>query len=144
MAIETALNRKTPWHLWVCGGLAMLWYFAGAFTILMAQAGKWPGMRPDELAYYAAQPRWFVLSTNLVLANAIAGSLALLMRRRSAVWFYAITLVLLLANNLYELANGSSRAYANRGAMIATIAIVIIAVLLLRYARGMRRRGLLR
>lgn len=32
-------RRKTPWHVWVVGALALLWNGAGAYTIMMAQVG---------------------------------------------------------------------------------------------------------
>jgi hypothetical protein len=35
-------QRGTPWHVWVVGALALLWNGAGAYTIMMARAGRLP------------------------------------------------------------------------------------------------------
>ena len=52
-------------------------------------------LRPDELAYYAAQPLWFVVVTDIALAAAIGAALGLLFRTRAAVWMYALSLGLI-------------------------------------------------
>ena len=55
----------------VVGALALLWNGAGAYTIMMAQAGKLADISAEEAAYYAAQaihkpvttwPDWLVLN----------------------------------------------------------------------------------
>jgi len=53
-------ERKAPWHLWLVAIVALLWNGAGAYTIMMAQAGRLYDLEPGEAAYYAAQPVWFV------------------------------------------------------------------------------------
>jgi hypothetical protein len=75
---------KAPWHLWFIGILALLWNASGAYTILMAQAGKLTGLSLEEAAYYAAQPQWFVVVTEIALFGAIAAAIALLMRSRAS------------------------------------------------------------
>ena len=51
-----AAGRTTPWHVWAVGVLALLWNAAGAYTIMMAQAGRLADISQEEAAYYAAQP----------------------------------------------------------------------------------------
>jgi hypothetical protein len=135
---------RTPWHLWVVGLLSLLWYAAGAYTIQMAQLGRLPHLSPDEIAYYAAKPVWLVAITAISTYGSALASAFLLLRSRAAVWLFAIALVFILLNNGIELANGTSRAFANTGASIATVVIVLIAVLALLYAHWMRKRGVLR
>jgi hypothetical protein len=106
---------KAPWHLWFIGILALLWNASGAYTILMAQAGKLTGLSLEEAAYYAAQPQWFVVVTEIALFGAIAAAIALLMRSRFAVHLFALSL-----------------------------ACIVIAVLELAYARAMKRGRVLR
>ena len=137
-------KRKAPWHLWVVGVLALLWYASGAFTIGMAQAGRLPDISADEAAYYAAQPLWFVLLTDVALLSAVAGAAALLLRRRAAVWLFVVSLVAIVATNIYDLASGTSRALANDGAMILTAVIAVTAVLMLVYARAMAKNDALK
>ena len=136
-------ERKTPWHLWAVAILALLWNAAGAYTIMMAQAGTLADLKPEEAAYYAAQPIWFVIATDISLLAAIAGAVALLLRSRTAAWLFSLSLVSIVVTNVYDLAAGTSRTLANQTAAIVTVGIVAIAIVELAYARAMRKRGVL-
>lgn len=145
MSQPTAKTKvRTPWHLWAVGILSLLWYAAGAYTIQMAQLGRLPHLSADEIAYYAAKPVWLVAITAISTYGSALGSAFLLLRSRAAVWLFAIALAFILLNNGIELANGTSRAFANNGATIATVVIVLIAFAILLYARAMSRRQVLR
>ena len=137
-------SPKAPWHLWPVGVLALLWNAAGAYTIMTAQAGRLAGVAPDEAAYYAAQPTWFVVVTDVALIAAIAAAAALLLRSRLAVPLFGISLAAIAVTAAYDLAAGTSRMYANQAALIVTIVIWLLAVLQLLYAMAMRKRGVLR
>ncbi len=131
---------KTPWHLWTVAILTLLWNGSGAYVILMAQRGLLPNLTPDEIAYYAAQPLWFQLTTDVALFAPIAGAIALLLRSKHAAWLFWVSTVTVCAQNLYDLVAGSSRALANTGAMVATSLIVILAILQLVYTLAQRKR----
>lgn len=143
-AMDGGAHPKAPWHLWMAGILALLWNASGAYTIFSAQAGRLPGLSPDEAAYYAAQAPWFVAVTDIALLSAIAGAIALLLRNRWAVWLFALSLAAVLCTGIYDLAAGTSRMLANQGAMIVTIFIWVLAALQLAYSWWMRNRGVLR
>ena len=140
---SATVGRKTPWHVWVVGVLTLLWDGAGAYTIMMAQAGGLPDLTPDEAVYYAAQPLWFVVATDVALLGAIAAGVALLVRSRMAVGLFAVSLVAILVTNIYDLAAGASRALVSQGALIVTAIIVVLAILQLVYARAMQKRAVL-
>src|SRR5690349_9603455 len=118
---------KTPWHFWVIGALAALWYISGAVTIQLAELGQLPDLKPDEAAYYAAKPMWLSIATGIGTYGSVLASILLLMRKRLAVMVFAIALVLILLNNAYELSNGTSRVYANDLAAMVTGIIAVIA-----------------
>lgn len=144
MSAILAPDRATPWHLWVVGILALLWNGSGAYTILMAQAGRLSDVGPEEAAYYAGQPLWLVISTDIALFAGIAAALALLLRSRTAVWLFGLALVLIMANDIYDLAAGTSLILVARNWLILTLVIVAIAILEFVYAWTMRRRMVLR
>ena len=131
---------KTPWHLWVVAVAAFLWNAAGAYTIMMAQAGRLYDLEPGERAYYAAQPLWFVILTDMSLIAAVAAAIALLLRRTAAVQLFAFSFAAILITNGYELAAGTSRMLATRAAFIITILIGLIALFEMAYAWVMKRR----
>jgi sec-independent protein translocase protein TatC len=142
-AMTTIPQRKTPWHVWVVGILALLWNASGAYTIMMAQAGRLTNVSADEAAYYAAQPLWFAIATDIALVSAIAAAVALLLRSRAAVWLLALSMLAILGTNAYDLGAGTSRVLGNRGALIVTSIIVVLAALQLVYAWAMKRRAVL-
>jgi hypothetical protein len=144
--VSSALTpeRKAPWHFWVVAVLALLWNGAGAWTIMMAQAGRLYDLEPGERAYYAAQPVWFVVLTDLALVAAIAAALALLFRRKMAIWLFALSLGAIFITNGYEFVAATSRALLSRAALIVTVIIILIAILELAYAWAMKRRMVLK
>ena len=137
-------ERKAPWHLWLVAIVALLWNGAGAYTIMMAQAGRLYDLEPGEAAYYAAQPVWFVVLTDVALVASLAAALALLLRKRMAVWLFGLSLAAIVITNSYEFAAGTSRALLSRAALIVTVIIALIAIFELAYAGGMKRRAVLK
>jgi hypothetical protein len=125
-------ERKAPWHLWLVAIVALLWNGAGAYTIMMAQAGRLYDLEPGEAAYYAAQPVWFVVLTDVALVAALAAAL------------FALSLTAIVITNSYEFAAGTSRALLSRAALTVTVIIVLIAMFELAYAGGMKRRAVLK
>ncbi len=141
-AISTPV-RNRPWHLWVVAILTFLWNGSGAYTILMAQAGRLSNVDAQETAYYAVQPTWVVIATDIALFLPLVAAMALLLRSRSAVWLFALSAIVIVVNNAYDVAAGTSLALADRGWLILTAVIVVIAILQLAYAWAMRNRGVL-
>ena len=137
-------DRKAPWHLWTVGILTLLWNGSGAFTIMMAQAGKLANLSADEAAYYASQPTWLVILVDVAVIAPVLGGIALLLRSRFAVLLFAIGLATVICADIYDLAAGTSRSLVNPAAMIVTAVILVIAILQLWYSRAMRSRGVLR
>ena len=143
MSTTSAPLRKTPWHLWAVAVLTLLWNGSGAYTILLAQAGGLRDNEPAVAAYYAAQPAWFVIATDVALFSPLAGAVALLLRSRMAVGLFAISLIAVVLNDAYDVGSGASLALTDRGWLILTVVIAAIAALQLAYAWAMRKRGVL-
>ena len=126
------------------GILTLLWNGSGAYTIMMAQGGRLANINADEAAYYAAQPLWFVIVTDIALAASVAAGVAVLLRRRAAVWLFAVSLSAIVVTNAYDLAAGTSRTLVSQGALVVTLIIATIAVLQLLYSWTMQRRSVLK
>jgi hypothetical protein len=139
MLTTSAPIRRRPWHLWATAILTLLWNGSGAFTIMMAQAGKLPDVDAKEAAFYAAQPMWFVITTDIALLLPLAAAVALLRRSRIAVWLFALGLIVFVVNNAYDIAAGTSLVLMDRGWLISTATIAVIAVLQLAYAWTMKK-----
>ena len=87
---------------------------------------------------------WAVVSTDTALFCAVAAGFALLLRRRAALWLFAISLISILLSNAFELLAGVSQMLVSQDAIILTVTVVIIATLQLVYSWAMSRRGVLK
>jgi hypothetical protein len=144
MSTPSISVRGRRWHLWGVAILTLLWNGSGAVTILMAQAGGLADMDAEEAAYYAAQPSWFVVATDIALFAPLVGAVALLLRSGTATWFFALSLIAILFNDAYDLLAGTSLALRQRDWLILTVIIVLIAAGQFAYAYAMGKRGALR
>ena len=140
---EENISGNKPWHLWPTAIIAFLWYLSGTITIVLAQLGKLGNIDQAEAAYYAAQPMWFMLLTDVSLFSALAGSIFLMLRNKMAVNLFGISLTTIIITNLYDFAKGTSRALDNTGALVVTLIVIVIAVLLLLYTRALEKKNIL-
>ena len=143
MATEHEI-QKAPWHLWIVGTIAFLWYVMGAATIQMAQLAMLPGLDAGEIAYYAAKPIWLVAATAIGTYGSVLGSVLLLMRRRAADPVFGLSLGGIMIGNIVEILNGTSRAFANDGAALVTLIVAVVGLAVWSYAYAMVRNGVLR
>lgn len=139
-----AAAPKTPWHAWLVGVLSLLWNASGAWVFVQAQSGAAMDMDAREIAYYAAQPEWFVALTDVAFAAAIFAAIALLMRHRWAVPLYGLSLAAIVVTSAVEIAQGTALLLQGRDWLILSCVTTGLAVLQLLYAIRMKKRGVLR
>lgn len=150
MADMTTPAAKAPWHLWTVGVLSLLWNAMGALDFTMTQAHNEAWMKqftPEQLAYFYGFPAWIVLAWGVATWGGVVGSVLLLLRQKLAVQVnlavvagMAVTFVhnFVLTDGLKVMGG------EGKGPLVFTAVIVLIGVLLLVYARAMRKRGVLR
>ena len=149
MADTTASSAKTPWHLWLVGVLLTSWNLMGALDFTMTQMKAEAVMKaltPEQLAYLNGFPSWAVAFWGLGTWGALLGSLLLLLRRGFAVTLFGASIVGAVVTDIYSyiLTDSLKVMHGGPGALVFSAFILVVAVLLLVYARAMRRRGVLR
>lgn len=144
------MTVKTPWHLWVIGVVSLLWNAFGGYDFIMTNTQgeaymRASGMTQPMIDYFMAMPTWMYVPWTLGVWGAVAGSILLLLRSRWTVWAWALSLVGAVVSLGYGLMNPMP-GLPPEMAMMKWMpwAIVVIAALLLLYARAMRRKGILR
>ena len=137
-------QAKAPWHLWVVGGLSLVWNVLGALTIIMAQTGSAMDMDANEIAYYAAQPGWFRAVTDVVLISAVLAAVALLMRSRWAVHLYALSVAGFVVAAAYDAYQGTALFLDSQEWLVLECVTFALSLLQLFYALAMKSRGVLR
>lgn len=135
--------RPTPWHLWLVGGLSLLWNAFGGFDWTMSHVQgdayfRQAGMSEAAIAAFHAYPSWMQLFWALGVWGAVIGSVLLLLRNRWAAPVLAASLIGAAMNLLYA-------AVLAKPPHLDPISVVIalVAALLAQYARAMKRRGVL-
>ena len=146
---DTTQSAKSPWHLWVVGAVSLLWNAMGVLDFTMTQTRNEAYLKqctPEQLAYVYDVPFWVLLTWGVGTWGSGLGSLLLLLRNGLAVpLFFAsfIGMVFTFTYN-YVFSDWLKVMGGGVGNLIFSGVIFVIALLLLVYARAMRRRGALR
>lgn len=144
----TQTGPKTPWHLWVIGILALLWNSFGALDFAATNMapqdwlGAAMGYNEDQIAYFLSLSWWENLMWGVGTWGALLGTIALLLRRRLAVWLLLASLI--GASVYFVNAKFFSTFPEGLDPGFFPYVIVGIAAALLVYAIRMKRSGVLR
>ena len=150
MADATTLAIKTPWHLWVVGIVSLLWNSVGAMDFTLTQMKNEAYLKaftPEQLAYFTGFPLWAVIFWGLGTWGGFLGSMVLLFRRSLAVCCFVTSLVGMVVTDIYcYLLSDGLKVMGGKaaGTAIFSAVIFVVGVLLLVYARAMRKSGGLR
>jgi hypothetical protein len=145
-----AVGTKTPWHLWLVGGLSLLWNGFGGFDFTMSVTqgeAYWraSGMSQPMIDYFNAMPVWMYLPWVVGVWGAVIGSVLLLLRNKLAVPVFGASLLGAIGNLVYGKLNPMPPLPPEMAAMsFMPWVIVAIAALLLWYAFAMAKKGVLR
>jgi hypothetical protein len=142
---ELAASRApTPWHLWVVGGVTLLFNSMGIISYLSTKLGKLAemGMTPDQIAFMNAYPAWISAFWALGVWAAFAGSALLLARSKWTVAAMTVAMIGLIGTTIGNYAVLDVPAAMQAPAL--DVAIWGVTLFLLFYARAMATRGVLR
>lgn len=140
---------KTPWHLWLVGGVSLLWNAGGAFDFVMTQTRNQDylaAFTPEQINYFTNFPAWVNATWAIAVFGAVLGSIMLLLRKGWAerlFWLSLVTFVL-TGLHIYVLSEVSAIEMMGMFGAIFSLAIFVVTVALGFYARWMRHRGILR
>ena len=142
-----APRPKTPVHLWIVAVLAILWHLMAVFDYLATELRLESYMSQftqEQLDYFYGFPSWVVAAWAIAVWGGLLASIALLIRRKWAVWLFALSLVGLALTTLYNFVLSDGAAIMGAGAAMFTAVIWIIAIALLLYAWRQAANGVLR
>ena len=134
---------RAPLHLWVIGLMLVLWNGLGVALAIAAQTARMPSVDPEISAYFDNQPLWFVLLADLGPFAGLAGAVALLLRSRTAVWFFVAQVAVTGLANGYELLAGSSLLLTSAESRTASVVLAAFIAAEIAYAWFLARRQVL-
>jgi len=139
-------GRKAPIHFWIVVILSLLWNAIGAFDYLASQLRLefyMSEFSEAQLAYFYGFPAWAVAAWAFGVWGSVAGSVGLLLRKKWAVWAFAVSLAGVVVNSIYTLMLTNGLEIMGEGSPIFTAIIWLVAIFLLVYAIAMKKRGIL-
>lgn len=137
---------RTPVHLWIVGVLAILWNFVGVFDYLATKLNLefyLSNFEPEMLEAVEAMPAWATATWALGVWGAFVGTVGLLLRKKWAVWAYAVSLGGLLMSNVYSFFLSNAAELMGESYPYMNGLIWVIAIFLLVYACAMSKKGVL-
>lgn len=137
---------RTPVHLWIVGVLALLWNVMGTFDYLATELKLdfyMSQFSEEQLAYFSGFPAWAVAGWAFGVWGALAGAVGLLLRRRWAVWAFAVSLAGLAVSSIYTLVVSSGVEVMGPSGAVFSAIIWAVAIFLLVYARAQAKRSVL-
>ena len=142
-------KTKTPWHLWLVGGLAVLWNAFGAVDYVLTEATpqtylRSMGLNDAQIAYTVALPDWMVAVWAIGVWAGLTAAIHLLVKRRWAVPLFAGSFVAILVSIVYQHVLTDSSAVMGPTAWTASVVVASSCAAFLAYSWVMKRRGILR
>jgi len=145
-AVADVERSSTPLHLWIVGVLALLWNAVGAFDYLATQVEFEPYMSQftaEQLAYFYGFPAWAVSCWAVAVWGAFFGSVALLLRKRWAVWCFGASLVGMAGSWVYSFGISDGARIMGTSGVVFSAVVAVVAVGLFVYARALEQRRIL-
>jgi hypothetical protein len=139
-------TAPTPVHLWIVGGLAVLWNLVGAYDYVMTQTRNEDYMAQfseAQLQYFYGFPAWLEFFWALAVWGSVAGSILLLMRRRWAVPVFLVSFVSMVITAVYNFVLSEGMEIMGTEGLVFSLVIFVVALGLWLYARAMAARGVL-
>lgn len=136
---------EAGWHIWLVGGLGVLWNGYGCFDFVMtvsrnkAYLAAYP---PEMVTYLFSMPWWMFGIWAVGVFGAFFGSVMLLLKRRDAVTLFAAAFVA----SFFSLVTGALDQNAPRmeGMEFFPWLVMVLGLGFLAYAYWQQRRGVLR
>lgn len=135
-----------PKHLWLVGVLSLLWNAVGAWDYLMTQtqnAAYMEAFTQPQLDFFYGLPVWVVALWATAVWGGVLGSLLLLARKRVATTVFLVSLVCAVVVAIQNFGLSSGLEVMGGGGAAFSVAILVVAFLLWRYAQKMVRQGVL-
>lgn len=146
---DALAEARTPIHLWIVGGLSLLWNSIGCidYTMTKTQNAIYTAeFTAEQRAYFDSFPWYESLFWALGVWGAIAGSILLLMRRRHAFTAFTISALGLAGSTVWQflISDVDVNALMPPEAQVMTVMIWAIALFLFVYSQWAVKRGWLK
>ena len=140
----TSNLEKPPIWFWIVSVVALIWNLVGVTAYLsdafmsVEDLGK---MTQDYRLLYESRPAWATGAYAIAVWGGTLGCIALLMRKKWAKIVLWISLIGILAQNVYQFFLSNTFEVVGSEAMFLPIMVIVIGVLLVWFAKSSERKG---
>ena len=125
----------------------LVWTCLGLFAFVMQSSqdlGALARTDPLQAKIWSEMPQWAWISYGLSVGAGFAGAIALLLRRKSAVWLAAICVIAVIMQFSYTFLMTDLLALKGWTTVLFPLFILVMAIAQLLYARSLHAKGALR
>lgn len=140
----TSNLKKPPIWFWIVSVVALIWNLVGVTAYLsdafmsVEDLGK---MTQEYRLLYESRPAWATGAYAIAVWGGTLGCIALLMRKKWAKIVLWISLIGILAQNVYQFFLSNTFEVVGSEAMFLPIMVIVIGVLLVWFAKSSERKG---
>ena len=140
---------KLHYTFWVIAGIGLAWNLIGLFAFYDAMTVTPEALATRyetdaELAFITGIPLWANVAYGVAVIGGVLGCIALLMRRRFAIYLFALSLGGVVVQNFYGFFVGDGMAVFGMGAIALPLIVVVIGVTLILYTMSASEKGWVR
>lgn len=139
--------KSTPWHLWLIGVLALLWFAMGCYDFVMTQTQNEAYMKyftDAQKNYFYGFPFWAVAVWAISVWGGLIASILLLMRKKLATPIYLASIIMYLLACVHNFLLTDGAELMGTVGLIMSVIILLISIALYFYSRAQTARGVLR
>jgi len=129
---------------WIIAVIAFIWNSIGVYFYLQQQYDTEVfrmQYTPDQLEMVYATPSWAIAAFAFAVFGGLFGSLTLLLRKKLATLLFAISLLGIIVQMIYNFLIINSMEVYGAGAAIMPIMVIIIAIFLFMYSKKATNKG---
>jgi hypothetical protein len=141
--MATTPNTRVPGWFWIVAVLALLWEAAGVASYLGQVYGA-TATDENQRRLIESTPAWVTGAYAIAVFSGLAGAVALLFRRRWAVALLTLSLIAALLQFGWVILFSEAARLLGSGALVLPIVVMVVAALLVAFARSAQRREWLR
>ena len=141
---QSGSDTSTPWHLWVVGGLLLIFNIPAVFGFIATVIRFEPYLSqfPEEaLAYYSEAPLWMYAMWGISAFGGFVGAILLLMRNKLVIPVFGAGWICSAIAGVYSFVNPAP---VEGTSGIFLVVVLAVALLILIYVIWLKRRGVLR
>ena len=140
----TTKLKKPPAWFWVVSVFALLWNLLGVVAYLndvFMSAEGLAKLTQDQRLLYESRPAWVTGAYAIAVWGGAIGCIALLLRKKWARTALSISLLCILAQNVYQFFMSNTFAVLGSTAMFLPILVILIGISLVWFAKWSEKKG---